>query len=125
VAIPAALAFLGMAFVSCVILTTGLPPLAGFLAKFALISALLAPAMQESSLDAWLLIVSLLAVGFGSLIALTRRGMRSFWATGRKTPRLSIVEAAPIAFLKHAAQSLQEPDVYIRAVMSPSARELP
>ena len=135
VAIPAALAFLGMAFVSCVILTTGLPPLVGFLAKFSLISALLVPAMDESSMDAWLLIVSLLAAGFAGLIALTNRGIRSFWSTGRATPRLRFIEAAPVAFLiilcvtvtivassvmeylDLAAQWLQDPDAYIRAVI--------
>lgn len=135
VAIPAALAFLGMTFVSCVILTTGLPPLVGFLAKFSLISALLGPAMDESSMDAWLLIVSLLAAGFAGLIALTNRGIRNFWSTGRLTPRLRFIEAGPVAFLillcvimtvvagpvmeylDLAAQWLHDPDAYIRAVI--------
>lgn len=135
VAIPAAMAFLGMAFVSCVILTTGLPPLVGFLAKFSLISALLGPAIEQSSMDAWLLIVSLLAAGFAGLIALTNRGIRSFWSTGRTTPRLRFIEAAPVAFLillclsmtilagpvmeylEQAAQWLHDPDGYIHAVM--------
>lgn len=39
VAIPAAMAFLGLAFVSCALLVTGLPPLSGFVAKFSLLSA--------------------------------------------------------------------------------------
>jgi multicomponent K+:H+ antiporter subunit D len=135
VAIPAALAFLGMAFVSCVILTTGLPPLVGFLAKFSMISALLGPAMDESSMDAWLLIVSLLAAGFAGLIALTNRGIRTFWSTGRIQPRLSFIEAAPVGFLillclsltvgagpvmeylEQAAQWLHDPDAYIHAVI--------
>ena len=135
VAIPAALAFLGMAFVSCVILTTGMPPLVGFLAKFSMISALMGVAMDESSTDAWLLIGSLLAVGFAGLFALTNRGIRTFWSTGRMTPRLSFIEALPIAvlivlcvamtiaagsvmeYLDHAAQWLQDPAAYIRAVM--------
>ncbi len=135
VAIPAAMAFLGMAFVSCVILTTGLPPLVGFLAKFSMISALLGPAMDDSSMDAWLLIVSLLAAGFAGLIALTNRGIRSFWSTGRTTPTLRFSEAGPVAFLillcvvmtivagpvmeylDLAAQWLQDPGAYIQAVM--------
>ena len=135
VAIPAALAFLGMAFVSCVILTTGLPPLVGFLAKFSLISVLLGAAVDESSWDAWLLIVSLLAAGFAGLIALTSRGIRSFWFSGRTTPRLRFSEAGPIAFLivlcvtmtvvagpvmeylDLAAEWLHQPDAYIRAVI--------
>lgn len=135
VAIPAALAFLGMAFVSCTILTTGLPPLVGFVAKFSMISALLGAAMDRSSLDAWLLIVSLLAAGFAGLIAFTKRGMRSFWSTGRTTPRLRFIEAAPVAFLillcatmtiaadpvmsylESTAQWLHEPNAYIQAVL--------
>ncbi|HWK49532.1 MAG TPA: monovalent cation/H+ antiporter subunit D [Steroidobacter sp.] len=138
VAIPAALAFLGLAFVSCVILTTGLPPLVGFLAKFSMISALLRPALDESSSDAWLLIVSLLVAGFAGLFALTNRGMRTFWQTGRATPRLRFIEAAPVAFLivlcvtitilagpvmeylDGTVQWLQDPAAYIQAVI-PSA----
>ena len=38
VAIPSVIAFLGLIFVSCVLLVTGLPPLPGFVAKFALLS---------------------------------------------------------------------------------------
>ena len=38
VAIPRAIAFFGLTFVCCVLLVTGLPPLPGFLAKFALLS---------------------------------------------------------------------------------------
>jgi multicomponent K+:H+ antiporter subunit D len=138
VAIPAAMAFLGLAFVSCVILTTGMPPLVGFLAKFSMISALVGVAMDQSSQDAWLLVVSLLAVGFAGLFALSNRGIRTFWSTTRPTPRLRIVEAAPVAFLillcvamtlaagpvmdylDQAAQWLKNPDAYIRAVL-PSA----
>ena len=40
-AIPAALAFLGLAFVVCALLIAGLPPLSGFVAKVAMLSALL------------------------------------------------------------------------------------
>jgi multicomponent K+:H+ antiporter subunit D len=135
VALPAAMAFLGLAFVSCVILTTGMPPLVGFLAKFSMISALVGVAMDESSKDAWLLIVSLLAVGFAGLFALSNRGIRTFWSTTRATPRLGFIEAAPVAFLivlcvamtfaagsvmeylDLAAQWLQDPAAYIRAVV--------
>ncbi len=44
VAIPRAMAFLGLMFVSCVLLVTGLPPLPGFIAKFALLSTAIAAA---------------------------------------------------------------------------------
>src|SRR5690606_27656211 len=39
VALPAAMAFLGLAFVCCVLLVAGLPPLSGFIAKFAMLHA--------------------------------------------------------------------------------------
>ena len=43
VAIPATMALLGLSFACCALLAAGLPPLPGFLAKFALLAALLAP----------------------------------------------------------------------------------
>src|SRR5687768_3733390 len=41
IAIPAAMAFLGMSFIACALLITGLPPLSGFVAKFLILSAAL------------------------------------------------------------------------------------
>ena len=38
IALPAAMAFLGLAFVCCALLVTGMPPLAGFIAKFAMVA---------------------------------------------------------------------------------------
>ena len=43
VAIPATMAILGVSFACCALLLAGLPPLAGFIAKFLLLSALLHP----------------------------------------------------------------------------------
>lgn len=137
IAIPAAMAFLGLAFISCVVLVTGLPPLSGFLAKFALLSAALAVTPKVSP-GTWMLVVALLAAGLAGLIALTRIGMRLFWsAAQRTTPRLRVIEAGPVAFLillcvaatvaasplmtylDAAAQTLNAPQTYIDAVLSP------
>ncbi len=104
--------FSGMAFVSCAILTTGLPPLVGFIAKFSMISALLGAAMDQSSMDAWLLIVSLLAAGFAGLFAFTKRGMRSFWSTGRHD--------AATAF--HRSHAGRVPDPAVRDDDDPGGR---
>ena len=142
VAIPAAMAFLGMAFVCCVLLVSGLPPFPGFLAKFALISTVLQSAAAESApLAIWVLCASIVLSGFVSVIALSRIGMRLFWSlAARTTPRLRLLEAAPIAamillcvglavaadpltrYLEHAAHSLHQPDTYIRAVLSQETR---
>jgi multicomponent K+:H+ antiporter subunit D len=139
IAIPAAMAFLGMAFVCCVLLLTGLPPLPGFLAKFALLATALAAAPTgETPAIIWILCAAVLASGLAGLIALSRVGMRLFWSVAaRATPRLRLLEAAPVAllialafglalfaapvnsYLDSAARSLHEPHAYVRAVLSP------
>ncbi len=138
VALPRVITFLGLTFVSCVLLVTGLPPLPGFVAKFALLStAIGAEPAAGSSTYAWVFAIAVLAAGFASLVALTRAGIRLFWSvTARTTPRLRVVEAAPVAllvaltialagaaspvmsYLEEAAASLHEPQSYIRAVLS-------
>jgi multicomponent K+:H+ antiporter subunit D len=138
IAIPAAMAFLGLNFVCCVLLVTGLPPLSGFVAKVALADAAInaAASADVSPWRAWTLVITLLLGGFIGLIALARSGMRLFWSvTDRNTPRLRIVEAAPLAFLilvclaltvaagpamtyfEDTAADLNRPDAYIRAVL--------
>jgi multicomponent K+:H+ antiporter subunit D len=141
VTLPAATAFLGLAFICCALLVTGLPPLAGFIAKFVLVAAAIdaLPPLNGSSGEfgrEWFLIIALLGGGLAGLIALTRVGMRLFWSvTGRQTPRLWISEAAPVAFLilicigltvaagpamtylQSAAESLERPEAYIRHVL--------
>jgi multicomponent K+:H+ antiporter subunit D len=141
VAIPRAIAFLGLAFVSCVLLVTGLPPLPGFIAKFALLSTAIAAAPAAGVVGpAWALAVAVLAAGFAGTVALTRVGIRLFWTvTARTTPRLLVREAAPVAFLialcivlgiaaspvmsylEAAAATLHEPQGYVHAVLSSHA----
>jgi multicomponent K+:H+ antiporter subunit D len=142
IAIPAAMAFLGMVFVCCVLLVSGLPPLPGFLAKFALLSTVVhAAAADGAPISTWVLCGAILVSGFASVIALSRIGMRLFWSiAARTTPRLRLLEAAPVAmmvllsvglalaagpvtrYLDEAARSLHRPDTYIRAVLSQETR---
>ena len=130
-------AFLGLAFVFCALLVTGMPPLAGFIAKFSLAAAAIDAVSRSGGAGReWLFVVVLLSGGLAGLIALVRVGMRLFWSsTGRQTPRLSITEAGPVAFLilvcvaitifagstmtylDSAAAGLADPQLYIDSVL--------
>jgi multicomponent K+:H+ antiporter subunit D len=134
------MAFLGLMFVCCVLLVTGLPPMAGFVAKFAVLSTAVkwAPAVGDGT-AVWMLCGAVLLSGITGVIALSRVGMRLFWGAVRLTPRLRVLEAAPVAvlmmlclalgiwagpvaeYLDAAARSLHEPDTYIRVVLSQRA----
>lgn len=140
--IPAAMVFLGLSFMLCTLLITGLPPLPGFLAKFAMLSALLDPggmgvAGAAPELAAWVFLALLIGSGLAAMIALSRSGIRYFWAPQeRPPPRLRVIECAPIAALllacgalmvgaepalryaRSAAETLHQPSRYIDAVMS-------
>jgi multicomponent K+:H+ antiporter subunit D len=137
VAIPGAMAFLGMVFFCCVLLVTGLPPLPGFLAKFTLLSTALDAATGGVPASTWVLCGAVLLSGLAGIVALSRVGMRLFWSLApRTTPRLRLVEATPVGlvmvlmiglalsadpvtrYLESAARSLHQPDTYVRTVLS-------
>jgi multicomponent K+:H+ antiporter subunit D len=132
-AIPAALAFLGLTFTVCALVTAGLPPLSGFVAKLAMLTALL----DQRTPAAWTLFVLLILSGLFAAMSLMRVGMRHFWTTqDRPPPRLRVIETLPIAgllaaslamvlqaeavlsYTRAAAQALHAPGLYIDAVMS-------
>jgi multicomponent K+:H+ antiporter subunit D len=143
IAIPATMGILGVAFIGCALVISGLPPLSGFLAKFALLAAALNPQPGQASavsLTAWILLVALILSGLAALIAMTRAGIRAFWASPDRTvPRVRLIEMAPVAvllllcalqtvqagpilrFMQATAQSLHAPNAYIRGVLGPTA----
>jgi multicomponent K+:H+ antiporter subunit D len=132
---------LGLAFIGCALVIAGLPPLSGFIAKFALLSAALNPSGMTQSggtvrTATWGLLVILIMTGLATLIAMTRAGIRAFWAApDREVPRVRVIEMAPVAtllilcalqtiqagpvmrFMQAAADSLYTPGDYVRGVL--------
>jgi multicomponent K+:H+ antiporter subunit D len=139
-AIPAGIAFLGLGFVACTMLLAGLPPLSGFVGKFAMLSALLdTPVISPAN---WSFVALLLLSGFLTLVALSRAGIRYFWTQPMSSmPALRALEVLPVAALLAAAvalsieagpvmhhasdtaRGLYRPDAYRQAVMG--ARQVP
>lgn len=136
VAIPATMALLGLSFVGCALLLVGLPPLPGFIAKFALFDALLRP--NPIPVAAWILFPLLTLSSIAVLIAFARFGVRAFWASAEQDiPRVRVIELAPVVlllslcfllmvlgdspmrYLRDMAHALHDPQIYIQAVLSP------
>ena len=146
-AIPGTMAVLGLGFISCALLLAGLPPLSGFVAKFALLTAALNPsgmAIDGGSvpISSWALLVILILSGLAATVAMTRAGMRAFWSPlNRSVPRVRGIEIAPVAallllcaaqtvqagpvmrYMRDTAQALHTPRDYIRAVLPSSAQQ--
>ncbi|MDP1684897.1 monovalent cation/H+ antiporter subunit D [Hydrogenophaga sp.] len=141
-AIPASTALLGLAFIACTLLVAGLPPLSGFVGKFAMLSSLLGVPGADVAPVSWLLMGAIISAGLLALVAMSRIGIRFFWApVDRPAPVLRVVEYLPIALLialcvvftvraeavmrytTATAATLYQPRLYIDAVMT--SRPLP
>jgi multicomponent K+:H+ antiporter subunit D len=102
--LPATMALLSLAFIACATILAGIPPLSGFLGKFALLHGFLQPegsnASATISAPRWAFVILLILSSLASLIALTRTGIRSFWASEeREIPKIGILEIVPVTGL--------------------------
>jgi multicomponent K+:H+ antiporter subunit D len=144
VTIPGTLAILGISFGLCAILLAGLPPLPGFLAKFAMLTAMFNPAglggagtEAEIGQATWWLTALLIVSGLSALIAMSRAGIRAFWApVDAVVPRVLLIEILPVGlllaatvaltvqagpvmrFMEATAEGLHQPWSYVEKVMA-------
>ena len=132
-AIPATMALLGGSFLACAVLVAALPPLPGFVAKAAMLAAMLETGTVAPA--TWTLLAAFMLSTLASMIAMVRAGMAIFWASDERTvPRVLVIEMAPVAallalcialtagagpamrYLNDAARSLHAPGDYVQSV---------
>jgi multicomponent K+:H+ antiporter subunit D len=137
--VPAAMAFLSLAFLACALIIAGLPPLSGFVAKFGMFHALINPGPGVAPIGAtgWTLIALVFGSGLIAIVSLMRFGVRTFWASEVLAPPalhpsealpvaglllasvLMTVQAQPLfAYLARASADIHRPALYIDAVRS-------
>lgn len=129
---PGTMAILGICFAACGILLAGLPPLSGFISKFAMLSAMMGTGSIGTTPDAavWTLIVLVIFSGIAALISMTRAGIRTFWGSIEgAVPRVLVVELVPVMMLLsltlvltiQAGPAMTYMDTTIRTLANPSA----
>lgn len=128
--IPGTMAALGIAFLACALLLAGLPPLSGFVAKFALLTGLVQPGggVQGAAVisgTSWAFVALLILSGLTALIAMTRAGISSLWTTDeREVPRIAVLEMVPVAGLLLLCMVLTVQAGPVMAYMEATARSL-
>ena len=130
VTMPGTMAILGTCFAACAILLSGLPPLSGFIAKFAMLSAMMGTGAigVPPTAAVWALIILVILSGVAALISMTRAGIRTFWSSIEGTvPRVLVIEIVPVMFLLaltlaltvQAGPAMQYMDTTIRTLANP------
>lgn len=96
VVIPAALALMSGGFFICALLLIGLPPMSGFIGKFAIMSSILNA--DGADQQAWVLIGVLTVSSLMTMIAMVRIGIEVLWAPSETPPP----KVAPVEFVSIA-----------------------
>ncbi|MFQ8431719.1 monovalent cation/H+ antiporter subunit D [Amaricoccus sp. W119] len=139
--LPGVFTVLSTCYACVALLIAGLPPLAGFMAKFAILSAVFDPAGLGAgdgpSAIAFALTALLLVSGLAAMIALVRTGIQTFWGfvDEEDRSRAALVELAPVigligitlymtvqansvmSYMEATARSLSEPRLYVETVL--------
>ncbi len=142
--IPRGTALMASSFFLVTVLLVGLPPLSGFMAKFGILSGLLAAwvapgdaPLAGTQTAAWLLIALIVFSGFTMMLALVRSGIDTFWTNYEQAATMALrpAEAAAVlmlvlmaiglaafagpalAYTDAASAYLAQPDAYVRAVL--------
>jgi multicomponent K+:H+ antiporter subunit D len=134
--IPSMMAILGISFLASTLLISGLPPLAGFVAKFAILSGLVRGTAPDGPVAAtdWTLAALLILSGLLALVAMCRAGIRALWSPeDHEVPRVQLLEIAPVlglllvcagltiwagpvlAYMEKTARSLHAPSSHVAA----------
>ena len=131
--IPGAVAALGGLFLICTLMVAGLPPLAGFIGKLAMIDALIGAGGTAS----WVVIAFLSLSSLGALIGLTRLGVGAIWVREEDAPPpvvgaaeftaitgllgacvlLAVFGGSGLLYAQHTAEWLAQPQAYVQAVL--------
>ncbi|CDN53716.1 Monovalent cation/proton antiporter, MnhD/PhaD subunit [Neorhizobium galegae bv. officinalis bv. officinalis str. HAMBI 1141] len=130
VTMPGTMAILGICFAACGVLLSGLPPLSGFIAKFAMLSAMMGTGAigVPPTATVWVLVFLVILSGIAALISMTRAGIRTFWSSLEGTaPRVLVIEIVPVMFLLfltlaltvQAGPAMQYMDTTIRSLSNP------
>jgi multicomponent K+:H+ antiporter subunit D len=134
-AIPTSLAMLSLCFAGCLLVLSGMPPLAGFIGKFAILSGLLnGDGLTVPQEWGWSFMAVLLASGLATLISLVRVGVQVFWTTEGPAQRVWALEVGPavgllllvvamtvraedvLRYMEAAARALHSPPIYTTGV---------
>ncbi|HET9068910.1 MAG TPA: monovalent cation/H+ antiporter subunit D [Amaricoccus sp.] len=140
-ALPGTMTVLGLCFAACALLLAGLPPLSGFVGKFALLSGMLNPGglgAQDATTSPLALGFTALLIlsGLAALVALLRIGIQTFWVPSEEEPpKVLIIEIAPVIallavtlaltveaqpvmrYMQATAAALHRPEVYVEGVL--------